>query len=64
MANVDDGPRDVTPGLLLYGNRTWSFLYRDFVTPLIHAGYRVIAPEIIAAVSTAGRVHGEAGTRR
>ena len=35
--------------LLLHGNPTWAFLYRDFVGPLTEAGYRVIAPDCIGA---------------
>lgn len=49
MAFIDEGPRDGTPVLLLHGNPTWSFLYRDFVDPLVKAGYRAIAPDCIGA---------------
>ena len=35
--------------LLLSGNPTWGFLYRDFIEPLVQAGYRVIAPDWIGA---------------
>ena len=35
--------------LLLHGNPTWAFLYRDFVGQLTDAGYRVIAPDCIGA---------------
>jgi haloalkane dehalogenase len=49
MAFVDEGPRDGRPVLLLHGNPTWGFLYRDFVRPLTGAGYRVIAPDCIGA---------------
>jgi haloalkane dehalogenase len=49
MAYVDEGDRDATPVLLLHGNPTWAFLYRDFVEPLRDAGYRVIAPDCIGA---------------
>ena len=35
------------PVVLLHGNPTWGFLYRDFVTPLTEAGYRVIIPDMI-----------------
>ncbi|HEX2463633.1 MAG TPA: haloalkane dehalogenase, partial [Thermoanaerobaculia bacterium] len=40
MAFVDEGPRDGLPVLLLSGNPTWAFLYRDFFGPLTAAGYR------------------------
>ncbi len=35
------------PIVLLHGNPTWAFLYRDFVAPLTAAGYRVIIPDMI-----------------
>jgi pimeloyl-ACP methyl ester carboxylesterase len=49
MAYLDQGPRAGRPVLLLHGNPTWSFLYRDFVGPLTTAGYRVIAPDCIGS---------------
>jgi pimeloyl-ACP methyl ester carboxylesterase len=49
MAYLDEGPRTGRPVLLLHGNPTWSFLYRDFVRPLTTAGYRVVAPDCIGS---------------
>ena len=49
MAYVDEGPREAQPVLLLHGNPTWGFLYRDFVAPLLAAGYRVIVPDCIGS---------------
>jgi haloalkane dehalogenase len=49
MAFIEEGPRDARPVLLLHGNPTWGFLYRDFVGPLTAAGYRVVAPDCIGA---------------
>ena len=49
MAYVDEGPKAARPVLLLHGNPTWGFLYRDFVEPLKAAGYRVIVPDCIGA---------------
>lgn len=49
MAYVDEGPKGARPVLLLHGNPTWGFLYRDFVEPLKAAGYRVIVPDCIGA---------------
>ena len=49
MAYVDEGPKDARPVLLLHGNPTWGFLYRDFIEPLKAAGYRVIVPDCIGA---------------
>ena len=47
MHYVDEGPRDGTPVLLLHGNPTWGYLWRDTVPPLLRAGYRVIVPDQI-----------------
>jgi haloalkane dehalogenase len=49
MAFIDEGPREARPVLLLHGNPTWAFLYRDFIGPLTAAGYRVVAPDCIGA---------------
>jgi haloalkane dehalogenase len=49
MAFVDEGERDRRPVLLLHGNPTWGFLYRDFVEPLRAAGYRVVVPDWIGS---------------
>jgi pimeloyl-ACP methyl ester carboxylesterase len=49
MAYLDEGRPEARPVLLLHGNPTWSFLYRDFIAPLVQAGYRVIAPDCIGA---------------
>jgi len=45
MAYVDEGDLNARPVLLLHGNPTWGFLYRDFIGPLTEAGYRVIVPD-------------------
>jgi len=45
QAVVDEGPRDARlTFLLLHGNPTWGFLYREFIRRL-SARYRVIAPD-------------------
>lgn len=49
MAYLDAGDPAAPTVLLLHGNPTWSFLYRDFVGPLKAAGYRVIAPDCIGS---------------
>ena len=41
MIYVDEGPRNGRPVLLLSGNPTWGFLYRDFIKLLTDA---VIVP--------------------
>ena len=47
MSYIDEGRG--RPVLLLSGNPTWGFLYRDFIQPLTDAGYRAIAPDWIGA---------------
>lgn len=44
---VDEGPRDAAPVLLMHGEPTWSYLYRNFIPPLVAAGHRVLAPDLI-----------------
>jgi len=45
MHYIDEGSGH--PVVLLHGNPTWGFLYRDFVAPLTAAGCRVIVPDMI-----------------
>ena len=45
MSYVDEGPRDGRPVLLLHGNPSWSFLWRDLIRALALRGRRVIAPD-------------------
>ncbi len=47
MHYVDEGPSDGPPILLLHGNPTWGYLWRDTIPPLLSAGYRVIVPDQI-----------------
>lgn len=47
MHYVDEGPRDGEIVLLLHGQPSWSYLYRKMIPPLVAAGYRVIAPDLI-----------------
>lgn len=44
---VDEGPRNAAPILLLHGEPSWSYLYRNFVPALADAGHRVLAPDLI-----------------
>jgi len=44
---IDEGPRDAAPVLLMHGEPSWSYLYRKFVAPLVAAGHRVVAPDLI-----------------
>jgi haloalkane dehalogenase len=43
---ADEGPRETDPVLLLHGEPTWSYMFRDTITALAAAGHRVIAPDL------------------
>jgi pimeloyl-ACP methyl ester carboxylesterase len=45
MHSVDEGEGD--PVLLLHGNPTWGFLYRDVMGPLVQSRRRVVVPDMI-----------------
>jgi pimeloyl-ACP methyl ester carboxylesterase len=45
MHYVDEGPRGGRPVVLVHGNPTWGYLYRNFIPPLVAAGYRAIVPD-------------------
>jgi haloalkane dehalogenase len=45
MHYVDEG--EGPPILLLHGQPMWSWLYREFVSPLVEAGYRCVVPDYI-----------------
>src|SRR5262245_23569463 len=49
MTYLDEGPHEARPVLLLHGNPTWGFVYRDFLQPLTAAGYRTIVPDWVGA---------------
>jgi haloalkane dehalogenase len=44
---LDEGPPSGPPVLLMHGEPSWSYLYRRMIPPLVAAGYRVIAPDLI-----------------
>ena len=44
---VDEGPGTTGTILLIHGQPTWSYLYRHMIPPLVEAGYRVVAPDLI-----------------
>ena len=44
---LDEGPADAAPVLLMHGEPSWSFLYRHMIPPLVEAGHRVIAPDLV-----------------
>jgi pimeloyl-ACP methyl ester carboxylesterase len=45
MHYIDEGRPDGRPVVLVHGNPTWGYLYRNFVGPLVEAGHRVIVPD-------------------
>jgi len=47
MAYVESGPADGPVALLLHGEPTWSFLYRDVMTVLAEAGIRAVVPDLV-----------------
>lgn len=48
VAAVDEGPRDAaTTVLLMHGEPSWSYLYRHMIPPLLDAGHRVVAPDLV-----------------
>ena len=44
---AEDGPADAPVVLLLHGEPSWSYLYRKMVPPLVAAGHRVVAPDLL-----------------
>ncbi len=47
MHYVDDGPKDAPVVLMLHGEPSWSYLYRKMIPPIVAAGFRAIAPDLI-----------------
>lgn len=45
MHYVDEGPHGGKPVVMVHGNPTWGYLYRNFIGPVTAAGYRVIVPD-------------------
>ena len=45
MHYIDEGPKSGQPVILVHGNPTWGYLYRNFIGPLTEKGYRVIVPD-------------------
>jgi haloalkane dehalogenase len=44
---VDEGPGGAPVVLLLHGEPSWSYLYRKMIPPLVAAGYRAVAPDMV-----------------
>lgn len=47
MHYVDEGKKEAPIVLLLHGEPSWSYLYRHMIPPLVDAGLRAIAPDLI-----------------
>ncbi|MEO1594516.1 MAG: haloalkane dehalogenase [Pseudomonadota bacterium] len=47
MHYIDENPRGARVALLLHGEPSWSYLYRFMVPPLVAAGFRVVAPDLL-----------------
>jgi len=47
MHYLDEGQNEEEVILLLHGEPSWSYLYRTMIPPLVAAGYRIIAPDLI-----------------
>ncbi len=47
VAVVDEGPADADPVLLMHGEPSWAYLYRHVIPPLVDAGHRVVAPDLV-----------------
>src|SRR5271155_3748843 len=45
--NLDEGPQEAAPILLMHGEPSWCYLYRKMIPPLLKAGYRCVAPDLI-----------------
>lgn len=45
--SIDEGPRDAPVVLMMHGEPSWSYLYRHMIDPVVTAGYRVVAPDLV-----------------
>ncbi len=57
---LDERPADKQVVLMLYGEPTWSYLYRKMIPLITTAGYHVIAPNLVGfgrSDKPAQRVH-------
>ncbi|MEM9305383.1 MAG: haloalkane dehalogenase [Pseudomonadota bacterium] len=44
---IDEGPRDGPLVLLMHGEPTWAYLYRDMIRALVAEGFRCVAPDLV-----------------
>ena len=61
MASIEEGNGAAGTMLLLHGEPTWSFLYRRMIPPLVDAGWRIVAPDLIGFGRTDRNAHTYAG---
>lgn len=47
MHYLDEGSPEGLPVVLVHGEPTWSYMFRRTIAPLVSAGHRVIAPDLI-----------------
>ena len=47
LAYVDEGPRDGPSVVMIHGNPTWSYMWRNLIRVLAERGYRAIAIDLI-----------------
>ncbi|MFP4635756.1 MAG: haloalkane dehalogenase [Nitriliruptoraceae bacterium] len=47
LAHMEAGPSDAHPVVLLHGEPTYSYLWREVIPPLVEAGLRVVAPDLV-----------------
>ncbi len=47
MHYVDEGPGDAKPLVMIHGNPTWSYEWRNVIPLVVAAGYRAIAIDLI-----------------
>ena len=45
--HVDEGPAKSDVIVLLHGEPSWSYVYRHVIPPLVEAGHRVVAPDLV-----------------
>ncbi len=43
---IDEGPKDKNPIIMLHGEPTWGYIYRNFI-PKLSKKYRVIVPDLM-----------------
>lgn len=44
---VDEGQASAPPVLLLHGEPSWCYLYRKMIGPIVDAGFRAVAPDLV-----------------